>query len=119
MPRLAKLLFDSAAQSSLPGMRAIAGGERSMLFGVDGLTLDMMVFESAGLSVVHGQLVSTADECGIPNAKVQLGEDGAIVETDHFGQFSLSTMDALDAQVLTAMTDELELACPLPTKGAA
>lgn len=119
MPRTAKLLFDSAARAGMPGMRAMTGNERSLLFKVDDYALDLVVFESAGLKVVHGQLVSTASDEGIAQAKVQLGEDGDVVETDHFGQFSLSTMTPLDGEVLCAFADDVEIACPMPMLGAA
>ena len=119
MPRIAKLLFDSDAPASLQGLRAVAGGERSLLFAADGYSLDLVVFESAGLHVMHGQLISTDDERGVAGATVCLGEQGEPVETDHFGQFSLSAMGPLDAQVITAVADDLRIACTLPTVGVA
>ncbi len=119
MPRIAKLLFDSESQASLEGLRALGGSERSLLFSAEGFSLDMVVFESAGLHVMHGQLISTNDERGVAGATVRVGETGEAVETDHFGQFSLSTMGPLDAQVVTAVADEVQIACTLPTVGAA
>lgn len=118
MRRTATLLFDSATAGAMPGVRAVAGGERSLLFQTQDLALDMTVFESAGLQVVHGQLVSTATECGVPGVTIRLGEDAEPAVTDHFGQFSVGTVEPIDGALFLADGDDLALACQVPARGA-
>jgi hypothetical protein len=112
----AKLLFDSATSTPVPGARALVGGERVLLFGLGDVSIDMMIFEpSGGLSVIHGQILDARGDGAGVRVRVRLGDDGDGVETDHFGQFALSTMGSLDAEVLHAESTDLEAACTLPT----
>ena len=113
MQRTATLLFDSATAELMPGVRAVAGGERSLLFRADDLAIDLVVFESAGLATVHGQVVSTASGSGVADARVRLDE-AEPTRTDAFGQFALSTVDPVDGAVLHAEIGPTVLACPVP-----
>jgi hypothetical protein len=111
-----KLLFDSATSTPVPGARALVGGERVLLYGVGDVSIDMMIFESpGGLSVIHGQVLAARGEGVGLRARIRLGDDGDAVDTDHFGQFALSTMGALDAEVLHAQSADMVAACTLPT----
>ncbi len=114
----AKLVFDSARVGALPGFRSVAAAERSLLFRADGLCVDMLVLPpSGGLQVAHGQVIEEACERGVPGATVRLGGDADPVETDAFGQFSVSALHVDGAQTLHVGSGPLALVCSVPNEG--
>ncbi len=112
---IAKLVFDSARAGRLLGSRAVAGEERSLVFAVEGLSIDLVAFDPGGdLQVIHGQIVDTRGEDRGVKARVRLGDHGDVVETDAYGQFAVSAVGALDGMVLQAHTDTLDASCRVP-----
>lgn len=115
MCQFAKLLFDTATTGALVGTRSLGQAERSLLFSADPFALDMVVFDAGGgVQVLHGQLLDAKAERPVAGARVVLGDQGESVETDHFGEFSISTLEPLAAQVLRIHKNELDIRCTVP-----
>lgn len=109
----AKLLFDSARAGAAIGLRALGACERSLLYAAGDVAVDMVVFESArGVHVVHGQLVDARTERPVADAEVRLGPES--VRTDPYGQFAVSSVEALAGCSLHVRTGDAEFACPVP-----
>jgi len=110
----AQLVFDSASAGHLLGARAaLAGDERSLVFSVGDVSIDLVAFEpGGGLQMIHGQIVDAHDR-GV-EARVRLGDHGDVVETDAFGQFAVSTMAPQGGLKLQASMAGLDALCALP-----
>jgi hypothetical protein len=115
----ATLLFDSARAGTLVGTRGLAGEERSLLYGAGTIAVDVVVFAARdGLHVIHGQVIDTAGDHPLGGARVRLDDARDAVDTDHFGQFSLSTLVGTPGQALCVEGDGVAFACPLPRLAA-
>jgi hypothetical protein len=109
----ARLLFDSARVHAVVDARALAGGERSLLFSCGALSVDMVAYPiDGGLHVVHGQVIDTDLEEAV-SARVRL-DASEPVETDRHGQFAVSSLAPLDGLVVRVDTGTLEVECSVP-----
>ena len=116
----AKLLFDSASAGARVGLRGLAHPERSLLFSGAALAVELVAFEArGGVQVLHGQVLDSSAERPVPGARVALGDDGDVVVTDPFGEFSLSTLGPLSASELRVETGATKLRCIVPGAGPA
>ncbi len=115
MSRQAKLVFDSARVGALPGFRSVAAADRNLLFRADGVCVDMLVLPpSGGLQVAHGQVIEEDGERGVPGATVRLGDAEDAVETDAFGQFSVSALCSTEEQELHVGSGPRAFVCAVP-----
>ena len=114
MVRSAKLLFDSDLSAGVPGARALGGTERSLLYASDHLSIDMVMLDAgSGLQVIHGQVVDTRGSTRGVRTRVRLGVDGEPVETDAFGQFSVSWVEPAEDLVVVETIDG-DIGCHVP-----
>lgn len=115
MSQDARVLFDSAQMSAAIDARAITCDERSLLFAAGSLSVDMVVYAGeSGLYVIHGQVIDSEIECPISGATVRFTHAEESVETDEYGQFSLSAVGTPDGAALTIDTGTLDVHCVVP-----
>lgn len=120
MPRHAKLLFDSARAGAVVGTRSLGIDERSLLFAAGRISLDVLLLPSGGgLEVAYGQVVDAVHERPLEGAQVRIASDGPSAETDHFGQFCLSSLEPMAGRVLQIEAAGEALACAVPALPAA
>ena len=111
----ARVLFDSAQMVAAVDARSLMTEERSLLFSLGGISVDLVIYPGAsGLFVMHGQVIDAEVECPIADATVSLGDPETAVQTDEFGQFSLSAMGSPDGQEIHIDTGTLDVACVVP-----
>ena len=111
----ARVLFDSAQMMAAIDARSIASEERSLLFSLEGISVDLVIYPSeGGLFVMHGQVIDAEVECPIADATVSLGDPDTAVETDEFGQFSLSAVGSPDGIAIHIDTGTLDVECVVP-----
>jgi hypothetical protein len=115
MSQEARVLFDSAQMGAAIGARAITRDERSLLFASGPLSVDMVVYAGeSGLYVIHGQVIDAEIECALSGARVCFAHAGESVETDEYGQFSLSAIGSPDGAAVTIDTGTIDVHCVVP-----
>ena len=118
MRQTARVLFDSAQMRAAVDARSLPHGERSLLFSSGHLSVDMVIYAGeTGLFVVHGQVIDGEIECPLSGATVRMDGFGEEIETDEFGQFSVSGLGSPDGGSIEIDTGTLDVSCVVPALG--
>ena len=108
----ARVLFDSAQMMAAIDARSIASEERSLLFSLEGISVDLVIYPSeGGLFVMHGQVIDAEVECPIADATVSLGDPDNAVE------LTITEIDLLKLRHQLLIGDAPSFAHQFPQRG--
>ena len=113
--RHGRLVFDSAVAEAWLGTRGNDLKHRTLLFKADGFCVDVMVHGgAAGMHLLQGQLLHQARDTPLAGARIRLDDEPETVETDIYGQFSLTSLARDGSLTIHVRMEEAELVCAVP-----
>jgi hypothetical protein len=95
--------------------RANLVAERSLLFRIQGLAIDLVAHAGSGsLRFMHGQVVADRGRRPLASAGVRLGYDAEPVEADRHGHFAVSVVCGDGDQLLWIDVPDRQVLCSIP-----
>ena len=113
----AHVVYDSGKSDVMHGLRGAPGLDRSLIFVATSISLDLMVQTRFGEEkcFLCGPVLDPRQEESLPGVEVRIGEERTF--TDAFGQFAIGGRWPPADRVITVVTEEADVYCPVPDLG--